>query len=104
MGHGVAILNALSWGGAGRDDLDARPLTPRLVNRYGMLHLADRGFSRPAHQLIASLRAPLAQTMGHGYLGGEVRTVVVKGRSVPVRVDRGGHRVDKKHKNKNKRH
>src|SRR3546814_1108845 len=52
MGHGVAILNALSWGGAGRGDLDARPLTPRLVNRYGVLHLADRGFSRPAQQQI----------------------------------------------------
>src|SRR3546814_59396 len=69
MGHGVAILNALSWGGAGRGDLDARPLTPRLVNRYGVLHLADRGFSRPAQQLIAALRAHLAQTMGNVYLG-----------------------------------
>jgi len=69
MGHGVAILNALSWGGAGRGDLEARPLTPRLVNRYGVLHLADRGFSRPAQQLIAAIRAQLAQDMGNVYLG-----------------------------------
>lgn len=69
MGHGVAILNALSWGGAGRGDLEARPLTPRLVNRYGVLHLADRGFSRPAQQLIAAIRAQLAQEMGNVYLG-----------------------------------
>jgi DNA-binding transcriptional LysR family regulator len=71
MGHGVAILNALSWGGAGRGDLEARPLTPRLVNRYGVLHLADRGFSRPAQQLIAAIRAHLAQTMASVYLGEE---------------------------------
>ncbi len=69
MGHGVAILNALSWGGAGRGDLEARPLTPRLVNRYGVLHLSDRGFSRPAQQMIAAVRAHLAQTMGNVYLG-----------------------------------
>lgn len=69
MGHGVAILNALSWGGAGRGDLEARPLTPRLVNRYGILHLADRGFSRPAQLLIAAIRGHLAQTMANVYLG-----------------------------------
>ena len=69
LGQGVAILNALSWGGAGSGDLEARPLTPRLVNRYGVLHLADRGFSRPAQQLIAALRAHLAQAMGNVYLG-----------------------------------
>ncbi|WP_193369868.1 LysR family transcriptional regulator [Pelagibius marinus] len=69
LGQGVAILNALSWGGAGRGDLAARPLTPRLVNRYGVLHLADRGFSRPAQQLIAALRAHLGQAMGNVYLG-----------------------------------
>ena len=68
MGEGVAILNALSWGGAGRGDLEARPLTPRLVNRYGLLHLADRGFSQPAQQLIAALRSHLAQAMGNVYL------------------------------------
>ena len=71
MGQGVAILNALSWGGTGRGDLEARPLTPRLVNRYGVLHLADRGFSRPAQQLIAAIRSRLAQTMGTVYLGEE---------------------------------
>ncbi|WP_340120047.1 LysR family transcriptional regulator [Pelagibius sp. 7325] len=71
MGQGVAILNALSWGGTGRGDLEARPLTPRLVNRYGVLHLADRGFSRPAQQLIAAIRCHLAQTMGTVYLGEE---------------------------------
>jgi len=71
MGQGVAILNALSWGGTGRGDLEARPLTPRLVNRYGVLHLADRGFSRPAQQLIAAIRSHLAQTMGTVYLGEE---------------------------------
>jgi DNA-binding transcriptional LysR family regulator len=71
MGHGVAILNALSWGGTGRGDLVARPLTPRLVNRYGVLHLVDRGFSRPAEQLIAAIRAHLVQTMGNVYLGEE---------------------------------
>lgn len=69
MGHGVAILNALSWGGTGLDDLEARPLTPRLANRYGVLHLGDRGFSRPAQQLIAAIRTHLAQTMGNVYLG-----------------------------------
>jgi DNA-binding transcriptional LysR family regulator len=69
LGQGVAILNALSWGGASRGDLEARPLTPRLVNSYGILHLADRGFSRPAELLIAALRAHLAQTMGSVYLG-----------------------------------
>ena len=71
MGEGVAILNALSWGGTGRGDLEARPLTPRLVNRYGVLHLADRGFSRPAQQLIDAIRMQLAQTMGNVYLGEE---------------------------------
>lgn len=71
MGQGVAILNALSWGGTGRGDLEARPLTPRLVNRYGVLHLADRGFSRPAQQLIAAIRSHLAQAMGNVYLGEE---------------------------------
>jgi DNA-binding transcriptional LysR family regulator len=69
MGHGVAVLNGLSLDGAGRGDLEARPLTPRLVNRYGVLHLADRGFSRPAQQLIAAIRAQLAQAMGNVYLG-----------------------------------
>jgi len=69
MGQGVAILNALSWGGASHGDLEARPLTPRLVNSYGILHLADRGFSRPAQLLINALRAYLAQTMGNVYLG-----------------------------------
>jgi hypothetical protein len=34
-----------------------------------VLHLADRGFSRPAQQLIAALRAHLAQSMGNVYLG-----------------------------------
>lgn len=68
MGQGVAILNALSWGGAGQGDLEARPLTPRLSNRYGVLHLADRGFSRPAQQLIAAIRAHLAQTLANVYL------------------------------------
>jgi DNA-binding transcriptional LysR family regulator len=72
MGQGVAILNALSWGGAGRGVLEARPLTPRLVNRYGILHLADRGFSRPAQQMISAIRAHLAQAMPDVYLG-EVR-------------------------------
>jgi DNA-binding transcriptional LysR family regulator len=72
MGQGVAILNALSWGGAGQGDLEARPLTPRLVNRYGILHLADRGFSRPAQQMISAIRAHLAQAMPDVYLG-EVR-------------------------------
>lgn len=69
MGQGVAVLNSLSWGGSGYGELEARPLTPRLVNRYGILHLADRGFSRPAQQLIAALRAHLAQAMGNVYLG-----------------------------------
>ncbi|MPZ12454.1 MAG: LysR family transcriptional regulator [Kiloniellaceae bacterium] len=69
MGHGVAILNGLSLDGAGRGDLEARPLTPRLVNRYGVLHLADRGFSRPAQQLITAIRAQLVQAMGNVYLG-----------------------------------
>lgn len=71
MGHGVAILNGLSWGGDDSGDLAARPLTPRLVNRYGVLHLADRGFSRPAQQLIAALRAHLARAMPSAYLGEE---------------------------------
>jgi DNA-binding transcriptional LysR family regulator len=69
MGQGVAILNALSWGGSGQGDLEARPLTPRLVNRYGILHLADRAFSRPAEQLIGAIRAQLARAMGDVYLG-----------------------------------
>lgn len=68
MGEGVAILNALSWGGAGRGDLEARPLTPRLINRYGVLHLADRGFSAPGEQLIAAIRSHLAQVMANVYL------------------------------------
>ncbi len=68
MGEGVAILNALSWGGAGRGDLEARPLTPRLINRYGVLHLADRGFSAPAERLIAAIRSHLAQVMANVYL------------------------------------
>lgn len=68
MGEGVAILNALSWGGAGRGDLEARPLTPRLINRYGVLRLADRGFSAPAEQLIAAIRSHLAQVMANVYL------------------------------------
>lgn len=71
MGHGVAILNGLSWGGDDSGDLAARPLTPRLVNRYGVLHLSDRGFSRPAQQLIAALRAHLARAMPSAYLGEE---------------------------------
>lgn len=71
MGHGVAILNGLSWSAGGSGDLEARPLTPRLVNRYGVLHLADRAFSHPAQQLIAALRAHLAQTMASVYLGEE---------------------------------
>ncbi len=69
MGQGVAILNALSWGGTSRGELEARPLTPRLANRYGALHLADRGFSRPAQQLIAAIRAHLAGAMADVYLG-----------------------------------
>ena len=68
MGQGVAILNALSWGGSGRGDLEARPLTPRLVNRYGVLHLADRGLSRPALQLISATRSYLSQAMSDVYL------------------------------------
>lgn len=71
MGHGVAILNGLSWGGGNSGDLEARPLTPRLVNRYGVLHLADRGFSRSAQQLIAALRAHLALSMTSVYVGEE---------------------------------
>jgi DNA-binding transcriptional LysR family regulator len=67
MGHGVAILNGLS--GSDGDDLVARPLTPRLVNRYGLLHLADRGFSHSAQQLVAALRAHLAQVLAGAYLG-----------------------------------
>jgi len=70
MGHGVAILNGLSWGG-GSGGLEARPLTPRLVHRYGVLHLADRGFSQSAQQLIAALRAHLARSMASVYLGDE---------------------------------
>ncbi|HIP80697.1 MAG TPA: LysR family transcriptional regulator [Kiloniellaceae bacterium] len=67
--EGVAIINALTWGGSGLTDLVARPLYPRLVNRYGVLHLADRGFSRPAEQLIATTRRYLAETMPDLYLG-----------------------------------
>lgn len=70
MGQGVAILNALRLGGAGQGELVSRPLTPRLVNRYGILHLADRGFSRPARQLIAAIRTHLVQAMPAVYLGG----------------------------------
>jgi DNA-binding transcriptional LysR family regulator len=69
MGHGVAILNGLSWGGGSSGDLEARPLVPRLANRYGVLHLADRGFSRPAQLLITAIRAHLAQRMSSVYLG-----------------------------------
>jgi len=69
LGQGVAILNALRLGGAGEGALESRPLTPRLVNRYGVLHLADRGFSRPAQQLILAIRAHLAQAMPNVYLG-----------------------------------
>ncbi|MGE5767972.1 MAG: LysR substrate-binding domain-containing protein, partial [Bacteroidota bacterium] len=68
MGHGVAILNGLS-GGGGSGDLEARPLVPRLANRYGVLHLADRGFSRPAQLLIDAIRSHLAQGMASVYLG-----------------------------------
>ncbi len=69
MGQGVAILNALTWGGSGPAHLVARPLTPRLINRYGVLHLADRGFSRQARQLIAAVRTHLARTKPDLYLG-----------------------------------
>ncbi|WP_422365687.1 LysR family transcriptional regulator [Pelagibius sp.] len=69
MGQGVAILNALTWGGSGPAHLVARPLTPRLINRYGVLHLADRGFSRQARQLIAAVRAHLARAKPDLYLG-----------------------------------
>ena len=69
LGEGVAILNALSWGGAGAGELEARPLSPRLVNRYGILHVADRGFSLPAQQLIETIRAELAETRPDVYLG-----------------------------------
>src|SRR3546814_1148555 len=54
LGHGVAILNGLSWAGGSQDALQVRPLTPHLANRYGVLRLADRAFSRPAEQLIAA--------------------------------------------------
>src|SRR3546814_19213318 len=47
LGHGVAILNGLSWAGGSQDALQVRPLTPHLANRYGVLRLADRAFSRP---------------------------------------------------------
>ena len=67
--RGSPIINALTWGGSGLTGLVARPLYPRLVNRYGVLHLADRGFSRPAEQLIATTRAYLAETMPDLYLG-----------------------------------
>lgn len=69
MGQGVAVVNALTWGGGSAHSLEARPLQPRLINRYGVLHLADRGFSRPARQLIASVRKHLAQEMPDFYLG-----------------------------------
>ncbi|HEY9539187.1 MAG TPA: LysR family transcriptional regulator [Kiloniellaceae bacterium] len=68
LGHGVAILNGLSWAGGSQDALQVRPLTPHLANRYGVLRLADRAFSRPAEQLIAAIRAHLALTMPSVYL------------------------------------
>jgi len=37
--------------------------------QYGVLHLADRVFSRPAQLLIAAIRAHLAQGMSSVYLG-----------------------------------
>src|SRR3546814_8236724 len=33
LGHGVAILNGLSWAGGSQDALQVRPLTPHLANR-----------------------------------------------------------------------
>ena len=77
LGQGVAVLNALSWDGPGSgpgttarpDALEARPLMPRLVHRYGILHVADRGLSLPAQQLIEALRAVLAATRPEVYLG-----------------------------------
>ena len=69
MGQGVAVVNALTWGGGSAHSLEARPLQPRLINRYGVLHLADRGFSRPARQLIAAVRKHLAQEMPDFYMG-----------------------------------
>lgn len=69
MGQGVAVVNALTWDGGSARSLEARPLKPRLINRYGVLHLADRGFSRPARQLIAAVRKHLAQEMPEFYLG-----------------------------------
>lgn len=71
MGGGVAILNALSCVVAQEHGMVVRPLTPRLVNRYGILHLADRGFSRPAQQLIEALHSFLARSMPDVYLGKE---------------------------------
>src|SRR3546814_13688395 len=60
LGHGVAILNGLSWAGGSHDALQVRPLPPHLANRYGVLRLADRAFSRPAEQLIPAILATLA--------------------------------------------
>ena len=71
MGHGVAILSGLWWSGGDVGDLEARPLTPHLVDRNGVRHLVDRGFSRSAQQLIVALRAHLAQAMAGVYLGEE---------------------------------
>lgn len=68
MGQGVAIMNALSWDG-GDGTLEVRPLTSRLGNRYGILHVADRDLSRVALQLVAALRAHLAESMPEVYLG-----------------------------------
>lgn len=69
MGQGVAILNALSSSGTGPGEIEARPLTPRLVNRYGILHVADRGFSLPAQQFIEAIRGQIEATMPDVYLG-----------------------------------
>jgi DNA-binding transcriptional LysR family regulator len=69
MGEGVAILNALSAQGFGPERMEMRPFVPRLVNRYGILHLADRGFSVPAQQFIDAIRRQLEATMPDVYLG-----------------------------------
>jgi hypothetical protein len=49
--------------------MEMRPFVPRLVNRYGILHLADRGFSVPAQQFIDAIRRQLEATMPDVYLG-----------------------------------
>jgi len=67
MGQGVAIMNSLSGRGY-EHALEMRPLTTHLANRYGVLHLADRGLSVPAQQLIAAVREDLAEAMPEVYL------------------------------------